>query len=306
MYVLNLLAHYVQRPMVKTGVCFVMKSEQGAGKGYIVEGILRHIFGPYYRNARVAQALGRFNFSVLHNALLLFLDETGTWDHKTASDLKALITSPTISLEEKGLPLQLLDNNLNIIMATNSEWACPMESTDRRYFVVEVSNERCGKTRENDDYWNRAWAVPPEAVYKTLMTIELGDFNPRLFPITKVAREQKEYGLCSVATWWLEEMRDENERLFGLGDGGRSLNKGDIYGMYTEWKEIFDREKKITAIAPFWKTLRAMLGSDLEVLRDGSGSSGCPRPYMVRLPSLDMARRYFAAYVHDKDFFMDE
>jgi hypothetical protein len=55
------------------------------GQGYVVDGMLQHIFGPYYQSLRISQALGRFNMC-LAKCPLLFFDETmPAWAPRQAS-----------------------------------------------------------------------------------------------------------------------------------------------------------------------------------------------------------------------------
>ena len=74
---------------------------------------------------------------------MLFGDEA-VWggEKSTESVLKQLITEPSMIIEMKGKDVFEVRNFLRLMLATNSEWAAPVSLTDRRYFVLNVSDSR--------------------------------------------------------------------------------------------------------------------------------------------------------------------
>ena len=70
-YVLNWMAHLVQKPAELPGVALVLIGDQGTGKGSFVEP-LGQILGDHYQHAtQMDKVLGRFNMHMAH-ALLVF------------------------------------------------------------------------------------------------------------------------------------------------------------------------------------------------------------------------------------------
>ena len=200
-YVLDYLAHIVQYPFTKTGVGFVCKSNQGAGKGIILSKIA-DIFGPYFKSAKMKEFTGSFN-GVLVDALVLFLDEcVMTGDKKEAAYLKTLITEVKHQINMKNLPPVTLDNRINVFIATNYQWCAPMEERDRRYFVLELDNKYSGRsTKKTHAYFKKISDVPYQAVYKYLSERDISNFVPSIFPSTEAMKEQKIYNLDSVPAW---------------------------------------------------------------------------------------------------------
>ena len=80
----------------------------------------------------------------LQKALLVFADEA-VWggDREAESKLKEMITEPLGMLEMKHKDAQAqIRTCMRIILATNSDWAAKVSLSDRRYFVLEPSDER--------------------------------------------------------------------------------------------------------------------------------------------------------------------
>lgn len=208
-WIIKMLARLVQYPFSKSGVAIVLKGRQGCGKGIILEK-LRHIFGSYFKSLRPNEFLGDFN-GVLADTLILFLDES-VWsgDRRTASSLKTLITDSKMQINQKNLPAFTIENNLNFFIATNYQQAAPVEEGDRRYFCLNCDKKYAGKaTPENVAYFKKIANVPYQCVYKFLMSIDIDDFEPTIYPVTGAIREQKIYGMDTVTGWVYHSITEE-------------------------------------------------------------------------------------------------
>lgn len=237
-YVLDYLAHIVQKPFVKTNVGFVIKSKQGAGKGIVLNKI-EDIFGPYFKSAKMKEFTGSFN-GVLVNALILFLDEcVMTGDKKEASYLKTLITENKHQINMKNLPPVTLDNRINLFIATNYHWCAPIEERDRRYFVIELDNRYSGRTtKKSHAYFKNIASVPYQAVYKYLLDRDISDFVPSIFPTTEAMKEQKIYTLDSVSAWVKFVATDgsihnnDGNEPYNVEDEELTLPKAEVFASY--------------------------------------------------------------------------
>lgn len=293
-YVVSLFAHYVQRPLVKTDVCLVLRGRQGCGKGYVIDGMLGPLFGEHYTNVRVEQ-LERFN-GVLAKTLLLFFDETvPAWDKKLASKLKGIITAPTHAIEEKYAPIRVLPNRINLVIATN--YTCGLvEHDDRRYLVPDLSGHRCVRSEENKAYWARMWAVPPAAVHKALLETDVSDFDPRSIPVTRASKEEKELGLESPARWWCELLKDGTAQVLHVPDAYKS----DVYALYVRELKECDAERRPYSQPRFWRVMRAVMGPCYVEERPREIGE---RQRSLKMSSLAEYRVAFCEYVRDESFF---
>ncbi len=142
-FLMDWLAHAVQKPQEKPGSAIVLKSSQkGSGKSMLLK-FLRAIFGRYlYSAAKIDQLIGRFNGHL--EETLIFGVEEGFWAGNRAanSGLKDLITGEHIAIERKGLDSRSVPNFTRFIFLSNESWVVPAGTNERRYFVLEFEHER--------------------------------------------------------------------------------------------------------------------------------------------------------------------
>ncbi|MDP7583340.1 MAG: DUF5906 domain-containing protein, partial [SAR324 cluster bacterium] len=142
-YLWGWLAHMVQCPEEKPGVAVVLRSDaQGVGKSRFAD-YVGSLLGRHFRAVTHGHHIhGNFN-SHLKDTLLLFGDEA-VWggDKSAESIIKQLITELSIMIEMKGKDAFEVKSFHRVMLATNSEWAAPVCLTDRRYFVLNVSEGR--------------------------------------------------------------------------------------------------------------------------------------------------------------------
>lgn len=229
-WVLKVLARKVQYPFKKSKVAVVLRGRQGSGKGIILEKI-RQIFGSYFKTLRPNEFLGDFN-GALVDALILFLDESVfSGDRKVASQLKTLITEPTILINQKHLPSFTIENNLDIFFATNYQQAVLVEEGDRRYFCLDCDGRWAGKaTEESVKYFRNIAKIPYQCIYKFLCTVDVEDFEPTIYPVTSAIREQKIYGMDTVIGWVYHSIV-EKKMWLKLA----SVSRQNLYHEYTDY-----------------------------------------------------------------------
>ena len=149
-YVIQWLANIVQTPRNKPGTTIVIKSGQGAGKGRFANYLGSMLGRNYLALNHSAQLLTQFN-DHLAGKLLVFADEV-VWpnDHRGVKKFQSYITEPTIFVERKFVPGFTVPNYARFIVVTNEEYAAPADIDDRRYVVLEASDQH----RDDFDYWN--------------------------------------------------------------------------------------------------------------------------------------------------------
>jgi hypothetical protein len=209
-YVMNYLAHIIQKPWVKTAVCLALHSKQGAGKGVILKK-LENIIGDnhYSQNSNAERVFGKFN-GLLEGKTLINLDEA-FWggDKKLEGQIKNHITEDKQTVEKKTINQYNIHDFCNYIITTNNDWFAGIEEGDRRYYCLELLNKFAGRSNaENEAYFNKIRMVPTEAFAKVLYNRDISQFNPRKFKKTALAQEQVERNHNSPKVWWNTVMRD--------------------------------------------------------------------------------------------------
>ncbi|GAA0788541.1 DUF5906 domain-containing protein [Marinobacterium sediminicola] len=203
-YLLDWLADMFQNTARLPGVAIVMKGARGAGKSFTANTIGSLWARAHYKHiSNPDHLVGRFN-SHLQDCLLCFADEAlFAADARVEQQLKVAITEPQRMIEAKGKDAIMVNNYTRVMMATNSEWSVPAGADERRYFVLQVSDEMAQK----HDYF-RAIAEQldtggREALLHFLLNREIRS-NIRQSPKTEALLEQKLYSLPSVSAWWYD------------------------------------------------------------------------------------------------------
>ncbi|WP_160010707.1 primase-helicase family protein [Rhizobium sp. 18055] len=143
-YLMSWAADMIQDPGKKKGVALVLRGKKGVGKSMFVDA-LRHILGGHsFKSSQSRHLTGNFNKHM--NDKLLIVAEESHWsgDKQAEGVLKDLITSDTITIEAKGVDTIEIPSCCRIAMITNNEWAVPASSDERRYFVLDVGEDRRG------------------------------------------------------------------------------------------------------------------------------------------------------------------
>lgn len=204
-WLLAWMARIVQAPGGKRpGTTPVLLSEQGAGKGIFVN-YFGKLFGTHYLQiTQRSQITGKFN-NHLKDALFVFCDE-GIWggDKESEGVLKGMITDDILNIEPKGINPFPVKNHINMIVASNEDWAIPADIRDRRFCALAVSNAR----RDDTAYFaeiaeqmdNGGW----EAMHYDLLHMDISDVNLRIAPKTEALFKQMMEGFSSVECYWHE------------------------------------------------------------------------------------------------------
>jgi len=301
LYLWGWLAHLVQCPEEKPGVALVMRSDaQGVGKSRFAV-YVGSLLGRHYRTVIHGRHIhGNFN-SHLKDTLLLFGDEA-VWggDRSTESILKQLITEPSMIIEMKGKDVFEVRSYLRLMLATNSEWAAPVSLTDRRYFVLDVSNSR----KNDHDFFKKLIDEQnhggSEALLQTLMDFDLSDFEVRNIPETPARLDQKFLSMDMIQKWWVDVLSDENftigEKILHIEQDNR-VPISDLSTSFDEYAKEHNPRHRLWSVKRFCGQFRKLV-SNVEIKRVGSG----PREY--QFPSLNECQLFFTdKYSLDSDVF---
>lgn len=139
-YLMNWLAHMLQRPMEIAETSITLRGGQGLGKNTFIEPIMRIIgLDHAIEVSNGNHVTGKFN-AHLENVLLLFNNEA-SWggDRAAAGSLKALVTDKRGLVERKGKDAKPSQNFKRLITASNNLWPTAVELEDRRNVIIDVN-----------------------------------------------------------------------------------------------------------------------------------------------------------------------
>ncbi len=291
-YLINWLAYGVQNADRQGEVAVVMRGLKGTGKSTLGRLMIK-IYGRHGMQVTNSKHLvGNFN-AHLHGKVFLFADEAFFAGNRQDEDvLKGLVTEQNVTIERKGVDAVTGRNRLQILMSSNHEWVVPASSDERRYFILDVSEERIG----DKAYWehlNKCIANKgAEAFLHYLHGLDITGFDVRTAPNTIGLDMQKMQGLDAVQGMvfqWLS---------FGKVNGWVWQSEEELEvsteGVFNAAKDFCKDSPRhrydIPSPETIGRKLKRLIGADKRRKRDGKDLT-----YVYRLPSLDDARAIFSA-----------
>jgi hypothetical protein len=289
-YFVGWLRRLVQQPDQPGEVVPVFRGAQGAGKSVIGNAVKR-VFGQHAMAVASPRAVtGQFNAHLRDLVLLVANEAVFAGDRATISALKALITDPTIFIEQKGIDAIEVPNFLHIIMTTNAEWAVPVAIDDRRFAVFDVSSSRVGDRA----YFRELHAAVDDdtviaAMLHDLLAEPLGDFQVRDIPATSARRDQMLHSLEGPEAWICDV----------LARGGLGLNTWSEWPEWAPTQQLIESHEAWARAGRFrHATHGVVLGKFLRRFFRSSrprGENGEMGPRGYWLGTLEQARERFCA-----------
>ncbi len=243
-YIIDYLAHSVQKPGELPRVALVFQSDQGTGKNIFFENFVRKLLGGEYllQTAEMDKVIGRF--SMINNKLFVIMDETSGKDSFSNSDkIKNIITAEQVAWERKGIDGININNCGRYLFFSNNETPVKIESSDRRYVVYKCSNDKQNDSayfKEMNNMFN------DDDVVKTFYNYLMNDVNIEDWdsindrPITEAYQDIQSANTPAMAKW-LEERYYEFNHLLDMKSDDDILedhmvvSSKSIYLIYTEW-----------------------------------------------------------------------
>lgn len=207
-YLIGWMARLIQDPGTPGQVAVVMRGKRGTGKGFLVKQI-GALFGRHYLQVSDSKHMtGSFN-AHLRDVVLLFGDEAFfAGDKRHESVLKTLITEDTMVVEGKGIDAESALNYVHLMMASNEAWVVPAGLDERRFFVLEMGDEK----KQDTDYFRGIQAEMDdgglENLLHYLLAYDLSEFEVRRVPQTKALQDQKILSMGVDLQWFYERLSE--------------------------------------------------------------------------------------------------
>ncbi|MDR3549981.1 MAG: DUF5906 domain-containing protein [Candidatus Babeliales bacterium] len=284
------LAYIFQYPdQVHTAL--VLQASQGTGKNSFVEPLGRLLGAHFAPLSSIAELVSNFNFH-LKNAVLIHANEA-LWggNRKDLGALKAMITEQYCLIEGKGKDRIQVRNFKHVILSSNEDWPVFLDSDDRRFLVIRVS-EQC---KENYEYFKLIQDQLDNAGYEALLYDllheDLTDFNPRRMPASIDAFSIKLRSAESPHRYIHEVLCDGG---FSIGVDLTShspvwqpiIPKDNVYKDYVAWCQ--NNREEILSNALFGRVINKIIVSILDTRPGTEFRARC-----YKLPSLRQAREEF-------------
>lgn len=196
-YILNWLAHLVQKPKELPGVALIFIGQKGAGKDTLGDFLGEYIIGQkYYQNFSNQSQYFDKHDDTKANKFLVKVEEINKKsldDGVNGETFKSSLTSPTMTFNPKGKTPYTLKNYQRVIATSNNANSVDVGQKERRYCISVVSPKRIGDT----EYWCkvRNEIFNPEgalAIVNMFLTRDISKINIRVLPENKYLEQLQE------------------------------------------------------------------------------------------------------------------
>ena len=207
-YLMKFLAHMLQKPEDKPGICIVLIGGQGVGKGAFFR-LLACIWGVTTLHANdIDQVVGRFNAALERNYVVCMDEALFVGDKKSLSRLKSVVTEPVVRIEQKYQPSRTIESYQRFFAATNHEHFAHVEHDDRRFLFLRVSDVH----QQDTEYFGALYKSfrdghSVEAFVYELMKGSLVNFDVRSRPPSAEHLRQRLKSLENFERYWYEVLR---------------------------------------------------------------------------------------------------
>jgi len=304
-YLIQWLARCVQKPATQGEVAVVLRGKQGTGKGTFINAFGK-LWGRHFLQVSNSKHLvGQFNYH-LRDCIVLFADEAFfAGDKAHEGVLKALVTESMLMVERKGVDAAPGPNFTHILMASNSDWVVPANQEERRYFVLDVSNEKMQNTAYFSSVKKEMESGGYEALLHYLMTLDISNFNVRDVPKTEALGDQKMLSLSPEQTWWYSRLV-EGTQIDKFDEWERNVTTKAVFKDYIAFcdaQRYFHRAsppalgKFLRGSIPGLQSKQIAMTIEEQDPATGMTREKNVRPYVYLFPSLEDCRK-----IWDKTF----
>lgn len=301
-YILRWLAHIVQRPEDKIGVCCIVRSQEGAGKTSFWEWFGKYVLGSkYYLPARMDRVVKKFNSITANNLFTVFEETKNGEGMKNHEDIKQMITDEVQVIEPKGLNSYKTKSYTNYVILTNEHYPVKLTANDRRFMCLEADN----KHKSDRAYWvnllrqfKNEGATYGELFFEYLHTFDISDWNP--YPIITNLRRDLKMNSLPFSIQFLIEIARGNIPELVWGDQPLQVHTDTLYNYFKRWETETDVKIKTTQMS-FSKTINEVRPSEkFELILLGKKKRGMGFIY-TRQELIESLR----TYLNDPEFTVD-
>lgn len=288
-YLINYLAHMLQRPHEKPGIMIVFLSGQGCGKGTFYKLISRIWSRTTLQVCDINEVIGQFNAALERNYVVCMDEALFAGDKKSLDKLKSLVTEPKCRIEQKHQPSRSIDSYHRFFASSNHGHFAHVDKDDRRFLFIRLSSVH----KQDQIYFDAVNdALDDDAAIAAMMhdlvNLDLTGFNIRKRPLTEEHLSQRLQSLSGFERYWYEVL--QSGLFSGLieWDKPRFISTKNLTEYYKDYDKNADRyspiqEQQIASI------LRTICPSAKKYRKTSLGKP--ERGY--ELPDITLARKEF-------------
>jgi putative DNA primase/helicase len=196
------LAYPLQHQGAKLRTSVVMHGDEGSGKNFLFE-LMLDLYGEYGALVGQDELEDKFN-DWRSRKMFVVGDEVSSRQElvHNKNRLKALITSPKVQINPKGLPRREEANHINVCFLSNELQPLVLDNTDRRYLVLYTPPAWPIEEYRKLGAWKANGGR--EAWLHYLLNYQLGDFSPYApAPATRAKEDLIDLARSTAERFWL-------------------------------------------------------------------------------------------------------
>lgn len=298
-WLMTWLAQTFQQPMKRPPTACLLTGAPGAGKSTLSEFLQRLVGKHQAWLVGSHHVTGHFN-AHFQTAIFIFLEEA-VWagDRQDSAILKSLISSKTLHIEPKGKDGKNQPIFARLLATANEGWAANIERLDRRWFVLEVSDQYAGNTQYFDALRTQMENGGYEAFLFDLLHWDISQCDLNRAPRTEAREVQATHSMSASTSWGKEALE---ERIFDVSPDSR------FFAMRARWPldeeyvvprrlvvdsyqhHVRQYDRNLVAPGKVAESLRLLFGK-VGVRRPGTNPGGRERCFV--LPPQRVARQHF-------------
>ena len=310
-YLIDYMAHMIQRPEEKPGVMLVLLGGQGTGKG-VYFSLLKAIWPrTTLQVADIDQVIGKFNAPLERNYVICMDEALFAGDRKSMNRLKSTVTEASIQIEQKFQPSRVIESVHRFFAASNHDHFGNVERDDRRFAFFRVSDSR----QQDSAYFSSiATAILDPVILGALVYYlrrkDLTSFNIRAKPRSQEHQKQKLLSLQGFDRYWYEVLITRSvsgtEAASGFErtewDAPIFVSTTILIGQYSAFDKNAQRHQTVQSqhLGEELQRLCPSAKSDRQEIKGYGGAGNERRVRGFQLPDLDTARREFATAMKDE------
>jgi putative DNA primase/helicase len=230
-WLIKWIAYPLQNPGGKMQTSVINYGNEGTGKSFLWEGVIKAIYGRYGITVGQAQLESQFN-TWRSQKLFVVAEEVISRAEKAhyKGQLKHMITGQKHMINEKNLPEREEDNLMNFVFLSNNTQPLELDRDDRRYLALYMGAVKPAEYYEQLGEWLDAGGA--ELFYQYLRRLPLGDFGPHAKPPMTEAKDGL-IGLSMTSPQYFFREWSRGE----LGLPFSPCVNEDLYALYKRWCE---------------------------------------------------------------------
>lgn len=245
-WILDWLAHPIQKPRYRFIPCLALIGLQGTGKTLPLEFVSNKIYGRHcsVELNNLDTFLCKFN-DILANKIFCYVSETAGTSHREGSiwnkmdEFKTLITGSTLNIETKNVPMYTTSNFINWAISSNHLDSLRLDPSDRRFVVIYVSDEFLG----NIEYFDKlAESLTDEAADHFYTFLSQREITSTMKAFNTQAKDDiKNLSLPNSVRFWngISEWKPSKPLSFNPDiqehDSKEWMSKQHFYFLYRQW-----------------------------------------------------------------------